>query len=261
MLRKDRELLFYGTLLRIRPAPVASALKRILRVKRRVIATVAGKFYIDPASNFGYRLMNDGEYEKNTRETIEVILKSGHVFLDVGANEGYFSAIASRLVGDSGKVFAIEPQERLSAIIKENFRLNRVENAKIDSCAISDKAGIAKFNLSPDTNAGSSGLFKTVRYKVPTQIVNTITLHELLDRHGIEYVDLMKIDIEGFEYEAILGSQMVFGKHRIKKLILELHPTILRRRGLNPSHITDFLERQSYTIDSRFSNIVYVCGK
>ena len=56
----------------------------------------------------------------------------------------------------------------------------------------------------------------------------------------------MKIDIEGFEYEAILGSKEIFREHRVKKLAVEFHPRILERRGLDPKVMNDFLCDQGY---------------
>jgi hypothetical protein len=94
---------------------------------------------------------------------------------------------------------------------------------------------------------------------VPTQTVNLVTLDLLLKEQQIPYVDVMKIDIEGYEYEAILGSPDVFRRHRIGAVILELHRELLARRGLKPEAITDFLGECGYRIMPGFDDLVYVC--
>ncbi len=259
MLARDTRLWFFRLLMRTRPGFLGAALKRLLRVRRRGIDTLEGRFWIDPASFLGYDLLSTGKYEEYMCQTLRAILQPGHMFVDVGANEGYFCVLASRLVGDSGKVLAVEPQERLRSVIEENFRLNKVTGAVVDSHAISDKIQIGRFHLSPDINSGTSGLRRATRYRVPTQNVEIWTLTELLNRHEIEHVDLMKMDIEGFEYEAILGSQEVFAQRRIRHLALELHPWAMKPRGLESERITEFLERQGYRADKRLSNLVYTC--
>lgn len=94
---KDRILQRF--LLRIRPAFVASWLKCRLHVKRVVLQARYGRFFIDPASQFGALLLRDGEYEHEMRHTLEQFLEPAATFVDVGANEGYFSVMAAALVG------------------------------------------------------------------------------------------------------------------------------------------------------------------
>jgi hypothetical protein len=70
-------------------------------------------------------------------------------------------------------------------------------------------------------------------------------------------IDLMKIDIEGFEYEAILGSPTAFREHRVKAVALELHPEAIRERDLKPEAIVSFLENCGYRRAENFSTLVY----
>lgn len=77
-------------LLRVQPAFVASFLKKVLRIRRHMISTQEGIFFIDPLSNFGYVLSSEGGYEPGMTAAVKQILRNGDIFLDVGANEGYF---------------------------------------------------------------------------------------------------------------------------------------------------------------------------
>lgn len=97
--RKRPRQLLYRILVRIRPSFVASFLKSLLRIKRRVISTGDGKFYVDPVSNFGNTLITESCYEPEMVVALKNLLKEGDTFLDIGANEGYFSILASKLVG------------------------------------------------------------------------------------------------------------------------------------------------------------------
>jgi FkbM family methyltransferase len=215
----------------IRPAPLASILKRSLRIQRRVVDAKAGRFYIDPVSNFGVGVQCERGYEPEPSHALRTLLRERDMFLDVGANEGFFSIVASKAVGSTGHVIAIQPQSRLQEVLARNIRENDALNIDVIQRAISDDHGVATLSLSPDMNTGSSGIFRTTRYGVPTQDVLQTTLERLFQLLSLRSVRLMKIDIEGFQYEAALGSCDVFRAGIIEYLALELHPTSLSRRG------------------------------
>ena len=230
---------------RVRPAPLASALKRLLRIKRTVIDTEHGRFYVDPASDLGVRLA-EGDYEPWMRGHLRTYLPKGGVFVDVGANEGFFSVLAAPI---ASRVIAVEPQLRLIPVITENLRLNGATNVAIESAAISDHAGLTKLYLAPDMNNGASGLTNATRFKVETQSVATITLAELFKRHNIDRADFVKIDVEGHEYEAVTGSPALFTDKRIVAISIEMHPEQLAERGRTDQDIARFLASVGYTFN------------
>jgi len=244
------------TLMRVRPASLGSALKRLLRIRRQVVDTEAGRFYIDPASNFGIGVQQEGGYEPELTRAVRTLLREGDIFVDTGANEGFFSIVASKAVGSTGRVIAIEPQSRLQEVLVRNIRENSALNVDIIQRAISDTPGFATISLTPDMNTGSSGLFRATRYRVPTQDVLQTTLDGLFKFLSLRSVRLMKMDIEGFEYEAVLGSREVFLGTTLEYFALELHPTILARRGKPEKDIVDFLADCGYRRDERFETLI-----
>lgn len=183
--------------MRLRPAPVASLVKRLLMVRRVTVETAQGRFKLDP---------------------------------------------------------------ELLPVIEENIRLNRIRNTKVANVAISDQSGTATLNLTFDTSPGGSGLYRPTKYALPTQEVEMLTLEQALDRAELHTVDLLKVDIEGFEYEAILGSRRVFQQHRVKALALELHPTILADRGKSAGKIERVLEQAGYRLTQKFGNTVWIAN-
>ena len=114
---------------------------------------------------------------------------------------------------------------------------------------MSDKSGFAEIYLTSSFNTGSSGFVRTTAYALPKARVKVITLESLLKNAGFVTVDVMKMDIEGFEYKAILGSAALFQQHKIKILFLELHPNQISNRGLDPASIERFLTRCGYVQD------------
>src|ERR1700733_824304 len=241
----SRSLLLARMLFKIRPALLADGLKRLLRIRRWTIETDAGKFWIDPISDFGMRLMQDGTYEPGMRTVLATLLGPGKVFVDLGANEGYFTVLGARLTEPEGQVIAIEPQDRLIPVIGANLRDNGL-NATIVQAAVSDRKATAVLHLAPSMNTGGSALQRATKYPVPTQRVRTVTLADVLDDNHVVNVDLLKIDIEGFEFEAILGSPQLFTDKRIKAMALELHPAALATRRKSVEQLVSFLTGAGY---------------
>ncbi|HYE96786.1 MAG TPA: FkbM family methyltransferase [Rubricoccaceae bacterium] len=240
---------------RVRPAWVADWLKAGLRVQRKPLETPEGCFWVDPISNLGVALAGGG-YEEEMAATLHRLLQPGHVFVDVGANEGYFSVIAGRLVGSGGRVVAVEPQARLHAVILKNCALNGITNVELCGNAVGREPAMRTLHLAPTTNHGSSSFYRGTRYAVRTQDVETATLGQVLDQFGLERVDLMKMDIEGAEYEALLGGEAVFRARRVRRLALELHPVALDRQGATPDDLLRLLAGWGYRPDPQFSHLV-----
>jgi len=110
-------------LTRLRPLELAECLKKALRIRRYEIEEEGLRVWIDPVSNVGSRLLAEGTYEKKLTEALPHLLGPNLTFYDVGANEGWFSLVAARIVGPSGRVIAVEPQERLWPVILHNASL------------------------------------------------------------------------------------------------------------------------------------------
>ena len=243
---KPRTLALGDFLMRVRPAPLAALLKALLLVRRVEHATPEGTFWIDPASYQGLALARHGVYEPELLATVKNRLRPGGVFVDVGANEGYFSVVASRIVGLSGRVLSIEPQARLQRVLRRNFELNGCANTRLVAAAVSDRPGQAVLHLTPGVNNSASSFHRPTRYPLLRQRVPTLPLEAILDQAGVQSCDLMKIDIEGWEYEAVLGSRALFTSGRVRALALELHPQLLAPRGLDAEQITLFLAGCGY---------------
>jgi FkbM family methyltransferase len=245
-------------LLRVRPAPLASLFKRMLGPRSMIVVTPNGRFRVDPISILGRDLTEHGSYEPAMQKTLEKFLAPGATFLDVGANVGYFTIIGAQLCGPSGRVLAIEPQERLLPMIKENIRINGVAWATVLNVAVTDVPGTVTLHLTADMAPGGSGLFRQTKYHLPTQQAIARTLTQILNEEGIDHVDLMKVDIEGSEYEALLGSPDIFRERIIQALALELHPTILQGRNKDVAKITKMLAEFGYIMSEPFGNAVWL---
>jgi FkbM family methyltransferase len=216
---------------------------------RRVLETEDGSFWIDPLSGFGTELLREGAHEPAMIRWVRDILRPGGIFVDVGANEGYFSIIAARRCGPSGRVYAVEPQEVCHVALRENMKLNGCDNIEIVPVLVSDHCGELALHLHTATNTGATSVWRQSRSGIRSVRTVCWPLEFLLDRKSIGTVDLLKIDIEGAEYEAVMGSQQLFRSGRIRAIALEVHPEILAERGLRDSTIHEFLLDSGYRVE------------
>jgi len=140
------------------------------------------------------------EYEKQRGISREV--RPNSVFWDIGANVGFYSLLASKLVG-SGKVFAFEPAPRNLSYLRKHLALNRVTNVEVLPIAVSDENGSARFQVE------QSGFMGHLSCEGNTT-VSTATLDSLVDEGKVLPPDYVKMDIEGAELLALRGASRTF---------------------------------------------------
>jgi len=147
------------------------------------------------------------------------ILKEGSVVLDIGANIGYYALVESQLVGRTGKVYAVEPVRKTFEVLEKNVSLNQATNVSVYNFAFGERNKGSEIYVCNESN-WCAMTKNTVSGKiVGVQKVSVKTIDSFLK--GKEPPDLIRMDVEGFEYEIFEGMlQTLKGKVRI---LLELH--------------------------------------
>jgi FkbM family methyltransferase len=196
--------------------------------------------YIHPGTQLGRALQRTGRYEPETEDLMRRELRPGDVFLDIGANEGFLSALAGLLVGPTGMVLAVEPQGRLQALIEINLRINGVSRFRLFHHAVGGATrGRAVLSLYPETNTGQSGLIRKPRrgwttLRIEQEEVSFVSPEDILTQAGVGRVDLVKVDVEGFEHKVVEAMLDVIRSGRVRALLLDYHSTILARQNVDP---------------------------
>jgi FkbM family methyltransferase len=247
--------LLHRWLLRVRPAELADLLKRIFRIKRRPVAIPAGiTLWLDPVTHFGQHVMSTGGYEAQMTSLLKGLMRKGDVFVDVGANEGYYSVLAS-LASEGGRVFALEPQSRLVPVIEENLRLNGCGNATVSHMALSDCAGEGTLHLQASTNTGSSGFFNPRSRGTGTESVATMPMDDYFATHQIGPVRLMKVDCEGAEKLVMAGGRETLRSRCVEILAWEYHPGIVSEEEI--AEMDAFLKECGYVLLTLNGQTIY----
>lgn len=162
-----------------------------------------------------------GTFEPFESAQVKSYLKAGMTFVDVGANVGYYSLMAASLVGSTGRVLAFEPSTYAFGRLQETINRNNLAQVQAIHAGLSDTNGesrlfvsAGKGNHTPSMvpNAGGSPVPVPVR-----------RLDDYLAEHGVEHVDFMKIDVEGFEPNVLRGAGQYLEQRKIHAILCEFN--------------------------------------
>lgn len=170
-------------------------------------------------------------FEELTTELFKKVVKEGDIVVDLGANTGYYSLLAARLVGRKGKVYAFEPEPMNYSLLIKNIELNGYDNIVPVQKAVSNVTGTVRLFLN-DKNTGGHTIYQPNKKREFVE-VESITLDEFFkDKKCLINVILM--DIEGAEMAVFLGMERLLRENENLKIFVEFYPPYIRRSGQSP---------------------------
>jgi FkbM family methyltransferase len=191
-----------------------------------------------------------GCWEPYESQLMATLLRPGMTVIDVGAHVGYYSLLAARAVGSTGRVISFEPSPGNFDLLINNIRLNGLSRIiQAENAALGDVSGeldlyLSSYNtgdhriystLSDDDEIFNAGaLRQTVRVPI-------MTLDEYLGHQDIAKVDMVKIDVQGAEMGVLCGMKQTLLRNPALLLFTEFWPHGLRRCGTEPERLLNFL--------------------
>ena len=177
-------------------------------------------------------------------------LKPGDVVLDLGANAGLYTLLASRAVGQSGHVYAFEPGERALKLLRHNIAVNSLTNVTVIDAAVSNQSGQASFGVANDTALSSlADISRTDQQITNWQTVKTIRLDDAVTQHGIRPVTFIKMDVEGAEKLALDGASHLLSQTAPPLTILfEAFEQNTKAFGYTVGELLDLLRRHGFSL-------------
>ncbi|MFD8097790.1 FkbM family methyltransferase [Streptomyces malaysiensis] len=173
-----------------------------------------------------------GVWEPHMTRWLQRRLKPGDVFVDVGANIGYYSVLASRLVGGSGKVVAVEASPTFLGLLQRHARRNGCANIRTVNAAVSDREELLTFILASSRNMGANSV---VPYDGPAESTFEIAarpLPDLLTEDEIAQARVIKVDVEGAEGGVVRGLVPLLDRLRPDaELTVEVTPQRMAELG------------------------------
>ncbi len=197
---------------------------------------------IDVSDWLGRHIFVMGEYEASTTVVIKTCLKRGDSFVDVGANAGYFTLLASKCVGSEGHVVSFEPLPSVRELLISNLQLNRLSNCEIFDLALSNRAEESEFFAGPVSHYGVSSL-RCIDDSSGSIRVRTARMDGIL--RGDRKIDLVKIDVEGAECHVLEGMKQILQQNR-PDIVLEVSPKYLEGMGKSTSDLDLILRSNGY---------------
>ena len=197
------------------------------------------------ATAIGLRLYRYG-YRDPDIDLVRRLLLPGDLFVDGGANIGFFTLVAAAAVGASGEVMAFEPAETTRRILMRNVTLNEFAWVSVRSEALDsesacrnlmvfegDAAAFSSFSAGQGSGAGTV-----------TQVV-TRTLDEVVVGAQRDRLALVKLDLEGAEHAALVGARAIL-EHGRADFLIELEPDHLARQGASGHEVVDMMRAHGY---------------
>ncbi len=193
-------------------------------------------------------------FDSDSNETAFIAYILGHserasVIYDIGANIGVFSLFFGK---HAKEVIAFEPFPNNCIALRENIKRNSLDNVRICCTAVSDKNGRAQlyFPEYADNDTSTTALASLGKVDTPTGVrvtdVAVATIDKAIDEYGLPLPDVIKIDIEGAEYAALVGMQQTLKKSRAS-LFIEIHPSQIMALGASECELYDLLLEYGYS--------------
>lgn len=202
------------------------------RGKARLLHRLCPKEGEQDANIFGYRICLDrrdyiqrsmylGTFEPFESAQVKSYLKEGMTFVDVGANVGYYTLMAASLVGNNGQVIAFEPSPYAFSRLEETIRKNNLKQVQAIRAGLSDSAGDSLLFVSAREGNHTPSMVPNAGGRPVS--VPVLRLDDYLAEHEINQVDLMKIDVEGFEPNVLRGVGEYLERGRIHAILCEFN--------------------------------------
>lgn len=192
-------------------------------------------------------------YESETSNFIGSILQPGDQFIDIGAHVGYFSMLASALVGATGAVYAFEPDTANYAHLLEHIALNAATNVRPLHMAVGAAPAVADFFVNSD-NDGGHALWEVGRHpfnersrqQPTTRKVFVTSLDHVLGNTDMSRLRAIKIDAEGAEFAVLVGARGILAKYRTPFIIAECNRFALESMGASESKLRGLMGDLGY---------------
>ena len=197
-------------------------------------------------------------YEPETLYVFRRFLRPGDVFIDAGASIGYLSALGASLVGKTGQVHSFEPVPQYFQRLKGLKRLNPEYNISLNPCALAEKEAQTRISISRSGNIGWNTMvpgFMDPRDIREQMQIRTIRLDAYIKQKQLSRIALIKIDVEGFEFQVLKGLGNYLQDAACRPVIIcEICPdSIYALLGQRRKQLIEYMQKYGYCAYSPFA--------
>ena len=185
-------------------------------------------------------------YERRETQFFLSSCAPGMTFLDVGANIGYYTALAIPLIGVSGQVVALEPDPECYALLLATVAAN--SGAKVTCIPKAAGASRGTMRLYQNQNNRADNRLYPHGMATTHADVEVIDIDSMLEEQGIKQVDLVKIDVQGFEGQVLRGMSKALVDCERMIMMIEFWPLGLRSCGTDPASMLNSIKRLGFNV-------------
>jgi FkbM family methyltransferase len=201
-----------------------------------------------------YHYLRDGNPETYESALIERILRPGMTVVDVGANHGMFSLESAHLTGPEGVVHAFEPTPSTYELLLNNIAVNGLNTVKVFPSALGEAPGTARLRVHREMSGLNTLASLDVTWNRQTLVADEIvnvpvtTLDAHVAAEGLDRIDFLKIDVEGFELGVIRGARGLLRAKRVGLILLEIGDATCAAAMVAPIDVVNELESLGYQL-------------
>jgi len=218
-------------------------IKKLLPIKVKI-----GKYflYLNPNDPVVSGAIFFNVYEKSESKFLKTICFEGMNVLDIGANIGFYTAIFSQFAKEKGVVVAIEPDEESYKYLSQSINSFTYKNVLSFKVAASDTKQKLPLYISKE-NRGDNRLY-SIDQERNSIMVNCLTVDELLITNEIKNLDLIKIDVQGYEPKVLKGMRDIVNSSKTLILLSEFWPKGILQAGENPKEFLIMLRKMEFEL-------------
>lgn len=196
-------------------------------VTTEVFDDVKMKLYLDDLLQ--QHIFTYGYYEKAATEMWKHCIKTAKTVVDIGANVGYYSIITAKYGPKDVQIYSFEPMTQTNKRAWDNIKLNSFNNIHLQKLAVSDTVKKETIALGEEANWGGSKIVhEAVSDNVHSEQIETITLDAFVQEKSIKQIDVIKMDIEGYEPFALKGMKESLTKFK-PLVFIEIEEVLLSK--------------------------------
>lgn len=190
-----------------------------------------------------------GEWEPYLTTHINNTLKEGDTFIDIGGNVGYYTMLAAKLVGPSGKVLTVEASPSIFHELEHNIDMNNYSNITLFNSALSDSREDITIYKGDKQNIGGTSIIKSMKLEdsVVEEHVRSVLLTDIISEEDIKKAKIVKIDIEGMEWPVIKTIEHLFVEcSDDTDFLIEVKPDAISEMGGSMEELLEIFSTAGY---------------
>ena len=232
---------------------VIHAGRRLLgRTDQEIVVRDGVTYDLDLSQGIDFAIFFGNIYERRTKAALRKLVPPASLVLDIGANIGAHTLHLAKLVGPSGRVMAFEPTDFAFRKLRRNLDLNPLLTSRVEAChcflSASDGAHIPSAIYSSWPLAVEAGLHpKHLGREMQTEAAQARSLDSILSERADRRVQLVKLDVDGFECDVLRGATSMLRDAR-PIFVMELAPYVLEERGASLEQLLSYFIPNGYVL-------------